>query len=95
MMRRTTNRRYYSSANRMGVAMRELPRNVDADAVIEIGRYLDDQAKLAPISLSHAIEAVRKLVETELNDFDLEQLIIESAAARHLALLLDTDSSRR
>ncbi|TPN40164.1 hypothetical protein FKO01_03055 [Mesorhizobium sp. B2-3-3] len=75
--------------------MRELPRNVDADAVIEIGRYLDDQGKVAPVSLSCAIEAIRKLVQTGLTDFELEELILESAAARHLALLLDTDSGRR
>ncbi|MBZ9797732.1 hypothetical protein [Mesorhizobium sp. ES1-4] len=86
---------YHFVGKATGMVMRELPRNVDADAVIEIGRYLDDQAKLAPISLSQAIEAVRKLVETKLTDFDLEELILESAAARRLALLLDTYRDRR
>jgi hypothetical protein len=69
--------------------MRPLPRNVDADAVLAIGAYLDDQARSVPISVRGSIDEVRKNTRTRLSDQQLEELIIESAAARHLALLLD------
>ncbi|TIR17083.1 MAG: hypothetical protein E5X33_26905 [Mesorhizobium sp.] len=70
--------------------MKDLPRNVDADAVIAIGQYLDDHSKITPVSVSDAIRVVRKLAITRLSDFDLEELIIESAGARHLSVLLDS-----
>ena len=69
--------------------MRPLPRNVDADAVLAIGAYLDDQAHSVPISVRGGFDEVRKRTATSLSDHQLEELIIESAAARHLALLLD------
>ncbi len=68
--------------------MKDLPKNIDADAVIAIGQYLDDHSKITPVSLSDAIRVIRKLVATSLSDFDLEKLIIESAGARHLSVLL-------
>ncbi|MER9140058.1 hypothetical protein NKI20_28040 [Mesorhizobium sp. M0830] len=70
--------------------MRDLPKNVDADAVIEIGRYLDDQGKGAPVSIADAIRIVRKTAGTKLTAVELEELILECAAARHLAVVLDS-----
>jgi hypothetical protein len=71
-------------------AMRELPSNVDADAVIEVGRYLDDHAKTTAVSISEALRVVRRRVTpSRVGDTRLEELIVESAATRHLAILLD------
>ncbi|MEI9416489.1 hypothetical protein [Mesorhizobium sp. Cs1321R2N1] len=70
--------------------MRDLPKDVDADAVIEIGRYLDDLGKRARISVHEAIRIVRKKTRTKLTDAGLEELIVECAAARHLAIVLDS-----
>jgi hypothetical protein len=70
--------------------MRELPYNIDADAVIEVGRYLDDHAKTTAVSISDALRVVRRRVNgSPISDSGLEELILESAAARHLAILLD------
>ncbi len=70
--------------------MRSLPRNIDVDAVLEIGAYLDDQAHNAPVSMRMAIAAVRRRLKTDLSDHELEELIIESASTRRLSLLLDS-----
>jgi hypothetical protein len=70
--------------------MRELPSNVDADAVIQVGLYLDDHAKTTPVSISDALRVVRRRAPTTRpGDIWLEELIVESAASRHLAILLD------
>jgi hypothetical protein len=70
--------------------MRELPSNIDADAVIEVGRYLDDHAKTTAVSISDALRVVRRRVNgSPISGSGLEELILESAAARHLAILLD------
>ena len=70
--------------------MRELPSDVDADAVIQVGRYLDDHAKSTAVSISEALRIVRRRVPTSsVGDTWLEELIVESAATRHLAILLD------
>jgi hypothetical protein len=70
--------------------MRELLSNIDADAVIEVGRYLDDHAKTTAVSISDALRVVRRRVNgSPISDSGLEELILESAAARHLAILLD------
>jgi len=74
--------------------MRPLPRNVDADAVLAIGAYLDDQAHSVPISIRGSIDEVRKRTGTSLSDHQLEELVIESAAARGLALLLDVRQTK-
>jgi hypothetical protein len=71
-------------------SVRELPSNIDADAVIEVGRYLDDHAKTTAVSISDALRVVRRRVNgSPISDSGLEELILESAAARHLAILLD------
>ncbi|QND60571.1 hypothetical protein [Mesorhizobium huakuii] len=70
--------------------MRELPFDIDADAVIEVGRYLDDHAKTTAVSISEALRVIRRRVnKSRAGDSGLEELIVESAAARKLALLLD------
>jgi hypothetical protein len=70
--------------------MRELPSNVDADAVIQVGRYLDEHAKTTPVSISEALRVVRRRINgSPIGDLWLEELIIESAANRQLAILLD------
>lgn len=70
--------------------MRELPSNVDADAVIEVGRYLDDHAKTTAVSVSEALRVIRRRINgSRISDSGLEELILESAATRHLAILLD------
>ncbi|PBB64236.1 hypothetical protein CK228_34080 [Mesorhizobium sp. WSM4312] len=70
--------------------MRDLPKNVDVDAVILIGQYLDDHSKTTPVSISDAIRVIRKRAVTHLSDFDLEELIVECAGVRQLGVLLDT-----
>lgn len=70
--------------------MRSLPRNIDVDAVLEIGAYLDDQAHNVPVSMRRAIAAVRRRLKTDLTDHELEELIVESASTRRLSLLLDS-----
>ena len=70
--------------------MREFPLDIDADAVIEVGRYLDD-AKTTAVSISEALRVIRRRVnKSRVGDSGLEELIVEGAAARKLALLLDT-----
>ena len=70
--------------------MRELPFDIDADAVIEVGRYLDDHAKTTAVSISEALRVIRRRVKNSgVGDSGLEELIVESAATRKLALLLD------
>lgn len=70
--------------------MRILPSNVDADAVIEVGRYLDDHAKTIPVSVSEALRIVRRRIGgSSISESGLEELIVESAATRHLTIQLD------
>ncbi|UVK52899.1 hypothetical protein DBIPINDM_006339 [Mesorhizobium sp. AR02] len=70
--------------------MRELPFDIDADAVIEVGRYLDDHAKTTAVSIYEALRVIRRSVNNaRVGDIGLEELIVESAATRKLALLLD------
>jgi len=71
-------------------AMRQLPFDIDADSVIEVGRYLDDHAKTTAVSMSEALRVIRRRVNiARVGDSRLEELILESAANRKLALLLD------
>ena len=70
--------------------MRDLPIDVDADAVIAVGRYLDDHAKTTAVSISEALRVIRRRVnKSRVGDSGLEELIVEGAAARKLAILLD------
>jgi hypothetical protein len=70
--------------------MGQSPSNVDADAVIEVGRYLDDHAKTTAVSISEALRVIRRrLITSRVGDMWLEELIVESAATRQIAILLD------
>ncbi|BAV47513.1 hypothetical protein MesoLj113a_18110 [Mesorhizobium sp. 113-1-2] len=70
--------------------MRKLPFDIDADAVIEVGRYLDDHAKTTAVSISEALRVIRRRVNnSRIGDIGLEELIVESAVTRKLAILLD------
>ena len=69
--------------------MRDLPRDIDADAVIAIGYYLDAHGWSTPVAISIAIPAVRRRVETALSDQSLQELIVEMCSSRRLAVLFD------
>ncbi len=68
--------------------MQVLPRNIDADAVIAIGRYLDEHAKSAPLSLKHELPVIRPLA-AKLAEDELRLLVVEMCGTRSLAVLLD------
>jgi hypothetical protein len=69
--------------------MRELPWNIDADLVLAVGRLLDDHAKMTSVSVAAAIAQIRKALKTKVTNDEIEQLIIEMAASRGLAVLID------
>jgi hypothetical protein len=70
--------------------MRDLPRDIDVDAVIEIGIALDDMLAKAPVDVHSLAVEVRKATQTKISDQMLQKLIAEMAASRGLPLLLDT-----
>ncbi|MER8612209.1 hypothetical protein [Mesorhizobium sp. M0435] len=69
--------------------MRDLPRNIDADVVIEISKLLDDRAKSVPVPVHKLAAMIRLGVETLLTDHSIEELIVEMAATRGLPMLFD------
>ncbi|MER9301206.1 hypothetical protein NKI38_32905 [Mesorhizobium sp. M0621] len=69
--------------------MHTLPANIDADVVLAIGWMLDDHAKLASVSLADSVEQIRGSQTTSLTDIEIEELVIEMAGSRGLAVLLD------
>ncbi|MER9405329.1 hypothetical protein NKI36_14905 [Mesorhizobium caraganae] len=69
--------------------MRALPSNIDADVVLAIGQLLDDHSKMASVSLADALKDIRKARKTRLSDSELEELAVEMAGSRGLAVLLD------
>ncbi|MER8567644.1 hypothetical protein NKH85_16980 [Mesorhizobium sp. M0924] len=69
--------------------MRALPSNIDADVVLAIGQLLDDHSKVASVSLADALKEIRKAHKTRLTDGELEELVVEMAGSRGLAVLLD------
>lgn len=72
--------------------MRTLPNNIDADVVLAIGQMLDDHAKVASVSLADALNDIRKIHKTRLTDGELEELVVEMAGSRGLAVLLDRNA---
>ncbi|WP_136617765.1 MULTISPECIES: hypothetical protein [Mesorhizobium] len=69
--------------------MRELPIDIDADVVLALGQALDDHAKMASVSIADLVKQIRTDFVTPLSDDDIEELVIEMAASRGLAVLLD------
>jgi len=69
--------------------MRELPKSIDADVVIEISRLLDDRAKSAPVPVHKLASMISNSVETDLPTASIEQLIVEMAMTRQLPMLFD------
>lgn len=79
--------------------MRVLPPDIDADAVIAIGSYLDAHGSSTPVSIRVAMQEVRRRVQTAMSDQALEELLVEMCSTRRLSVLFDggaaTADSRR
>ena len=69
--------------------MRELPRNIDADVVIEISRHLDDHPKSMPVRVHQLAALIRQRFNASLPDKSIEELIVEMATTRRLPMLFD------
>jgi hypothetical protein len=69
--------------------VRELAKNIDADLVLAVARYLDDHGRSTPVSLGVAIPEIRNRQSTRLSNKALEELILQMAATRGLSVLLD------
>lgn len=70
-------------------AMQDLPRNIDADLVIEIGRIFDDAPAEAGISVSETIAECRRNTATRMTDEELETLIVRMSGPRGRAVVFD------
>ena len=69
--------------------MRELPKDIDADVVIEISKLLDDSPLFIPVRVHELTTRVRQRVKTGLPDRSIEELIVEMASVRQLAMAFD------
>jgi hypothetical protein len=69
--------------------MRALPQDIDVEAVIAIGRYLDDHGSGRPVSIHGALVSLRQALATQLSDASLEELLVEMCSSRKLAVLFD------
>lgn len=69
--------------------MPKLPRDIDPDVVIEIGRRLDDEGHLAPVPINDVIRQIRWKVQTRHSDQAIAELIIEMASKRGLTVIFD------
>lgn len=69
--------------------MRELPKDIDPDVVIEISRLLDDRADFMPVPVRDLVTGVRQSIQTKLSDQAIEVLIVEMASTRGLAMIFD------
>ncbi|WP_245525782.1 hypothetical protein [Mesorhizobium sp. M00.F.Ca.ET.216.01.1.1] len=87
IVRRAAVRRFFRCGGES--AMRELPKNVDADVVIAIDRLLDERARSAPVPVHELAGTLRQKIETSLSDLSIEELIVEMAATRGLPMLFD------
>lgn len=74
--------------------MQDLPRNIDADVVIEIGRILDDAPEEAGISVSETIAERRRHASTNMTDEELETLIVRMSGRRGRAVIFDGEADR-
>jgi hypothetical protein len=70
-------------------SMRALPQDIDVEAVMAIGHYLDDHGSGRPVSIHGALSSLRCRLETPLSDASLEELLVEMCASRKLAVLFD------
>lgn len=73
--------------------MRDLPRDIDADVVIEISKLLDDRAKSVPVPVHKLAAMIRLGVETRLTNHSIEELIVEMATTRGLPMLFDLSTA--
>jgi hypothetical protein len=73
--------------------MRELPKDIDADVVIEISKLLDDSPLFVPVRVHELAARVRQRVKTGLPDLSIEELIVEMASVRQLAMAFDLPGS--
>lgn len=69
--------------------MRDLPRDIDADVVIEASRLLDDAEDLAPLPVHELDKRIRTTLQTRLSDQVIEELVVEMASKRGLPMVLD------
>jgi hypothetical protein len=69
--------------------MRALPYDVDAEAVIALGRYLDDHGPSTPVSVLGTIAVVRERAATTLSDEEIEELLVEMCSSRRLFVVFD------
>ncbi|RUV41185.1 hypothetical protein EOD29_23820 [Mesorhizobium sp. M1A.T.Ca.IN.004.03.1.1] len=69
--------------------MRTLPKDIDADAVIEISRLLADRADVVPLPIHDLVKEIRRSIPTKLSDNAIEELVVEMAAARGLPMIFD------
>lgn len=69
--------------------MRNLQKGIDADAVIEISRLLDDRTAVAPVPIREFVKEVRQSIQTKLSDHAIEELIVEMASIRGLPMIFD------
>ena len=75
--------------------MRDVPHDVEADVVFEIGRLLDGHSKVSPVSIMWLIDEIRQNVETTLSEDALELLAVEMVSTRHLPMKLDRPPKKR
>lgn len=69
--------------------MRALPPDIDVEAVITIGRYLDGHGTSRPVSIHGALALLRHELSTQLSDASIEELLVEMCSSRQLAVLFD------
>ncbi|MBZ9921684.1 hypothetical protein LB579_28720 [Mesorhizobium sp. BR1-1-7] len=69
--------------------MRDLPKTIDADVVIEIDRILNDRSKTAPVPVHQLAEMIRTRIVTSLSAPSIEELIVEMASLRGMVMLFD------
>ncbi|MFD2051903.1 hypothetical protein ACFSQT_01615 [Mesorhizobium calcicola] len=69
--------------------MRDLPRDIDADVVIEISRLLDDAAHTAAVAIHGLVKHIRDATQTRLSDQAIEELIVEMASTRGLSMIFE------
>ncbi len=69
--------------------MRDLPMDIDADVVIEVGRLLDDAEDLATLPVHELVKRIRTILQTRLSDQAIEELVVDMATKRGLPMVFD------